>query len=130
MRLKYAMLVYPVRTPWTGTNLTESLHPKNGWEVMLDGNIIRICQGTKTHTVISATMLRWAEVEEEPEAVENEPMMINTSGSLVPGKIAPSVQFVTMPAPPPKPQVVLSELPKEAPVQPPKRRGRPPKKPV
>jgi len=130
MRLKYAMLVYPVRTPWTGTNLTESLHPKNGWEVMLDGNIIRICQGTKTHTVISATMLRWAEVEEEPEAIENEPMMINTSGSLVPGKIAPSVQFVTMPAPPPKPQVVLSELPKEAPVQPPKRRGRPPKKPV
>jgi hypothetical protein len=130
MRLKYAMLVYPVRTPWTGTNLTESLHPKNGWEVMLDGNIIRICQGTKTHTVISATMLRWAEVEEEPEAIENEPMIINTSGSLVPGKIAPSVQFVTMPVPPPKPQVVLSELPKEAPVQPPKRRGRPPKKPV
>ena len=65
MRLKYAMLVYPVRTPWTGTNLTESLHPKNGWELMLDGSILRICQGTKTHTVISATMLRWAEVEEE-----------------------------------------------------------------
>ena len=130
MRLKYAMLVYPVRTPWTGTNLTESLHPKNGWEVMLDGNIIRICQGTKTHTVISATMLRWAEVEEDPEALENEPIIITTSGSLAPGKIAPSVQFVTMPVPPPKPQVVLSELPKEAPVQPPKRRGRPPKKPV
>jgi hypothetical protein len=126
MRLKYAMLVYPVRTPWTGTNLTESLHPKNGWELMLDGSILRICQGTKTHTVISATMLRWAEVEEDAEAVENEPMIINTSGSLVPGTIAPSVQFMTMPVPPPKPQVVLSELP-EPPVQAPKRRGRPPK---
>jgi|688.fasta_scaffold276515_4 hypothetical protein len=127
MRLKYAMLVYPVRTPWTGTNLTESLHPKNGWEVMLDGNIIRICQGTKTHTVISATMLRWAEVEEESEEAEKKQ---HETSYMLPGAKDAIFQYMTMPAPPPKPQVVLSELPKEAPVQPPKRRGRPPKKPV
>lgn len=123
MRLKYAMLVYPVRTPWTGTNLTESLHPKNGWELMLDGSILRICQGTKTHTVISATMLRWAEVEEEAEEAEKKP---TSTGFMLPGAKEAIFQYMTMEVPPPKPQVVLSELP-EPPVQAPKRRGRPPK---
>lgn len=127
MRLKNIQLLCQVKTPWQ-SNYYDSIENKPGYEFRILGDFLHIQKDGKTLMVIHASMVRCAEVVEE--VTEPEPVIINTSGSLVPGTVAPSMQLVTMPMPPPKPHVVMSELPKQAPVQPPKRRGRPPKNPV
>jgi hypothetical protein len=104
MRLKSAMLVHPIRTPWNGTNLTESLSPRDGWEVSVVGDMIHLVKDGEVRTIVSMAMLRWAEVaeKEEPEASPATPPTLH---DLLPN--------------PPQPVTVTL-----------KRRGRPPKKSV
>lgn len=102
MRLKSAMLVHPIRTPWNGNNLTESLAPRDGWEVSVVGDMIHLTKDGEVRTIVSMAMLRWAEVAEKEEP----PMRL---------------------APPLLPYGSLTKTPEPATPEP-KRRGRPPKK--
>lgn len=101
MRLKSAMLVHPIRTPWNGTNLTESLSPRDGWAISVVGDMIHLVKDGEVRTIVSMAMLRWAEVAEKEEP-----------------KVTPPILHDLLPNPP---QPVASA---------PKRRGRPPKKSV
>jgi hypothetical protein len=70
MRLKSAMLVHPIRTPWNGSNLTESLAPRDGWEISVVGDMIHLTRNGEVRTIVSMAMLRWAEVAEKEEPVQ------------------------------------------------------------
>jgi len=101
MRLKSAMLVHPIRTPWNGTNLTESLSPRDGWDVSVVGDMIHLVKDGEVRTIVSMAMLRWAEVAEKEEP-----------------KVTSPILHDQLPNPPQPVTVTL------------KRRGRPPKKSV
>lgn len=117
MRLKSAMLVHPIRTPWTGNNLTESLIPRDGWEIAVLDGMMHIRKAGESHTIVSLSMLRWAEVDVPP--------------AIVAPAFAPKVPF-KIDEHPDAPKNMLrynAIVTNDAPVQP-KRRGRPPKKSV
>lgn len=103
MRLKSAMLVHPIRTPWTGNNLTESLMPKDGWEIAVMGEMIHLRKNGESHTIVSPSMLRWAEVD----VATAKPTPIKLDHEPTPAQAATSKT--------------------DTPAAPPKRRGRPPK---
>lgn len=109
MRLKSAMLVHPIRTPWTGNNLTESLIPRDGWEIAVMGEMIHLRKNGESHTIVALSMLRWAEVD--VAAVKSSPIILAPESMLewLPPSQAQASQ---------KAEVIATT---------PKRRGRPPK---
>jgi hypothetical protein len=99
MRLVNVHLLYAVKAPW-GSQYSEMLQPRPGYDIVWDGPWLRIMRDGKCVQVIAQSMVRSAEVVQEPEPVIE--------------------LHVTNPE-------HLKVIEEHAPVQPQKRRGRPPK---
>lgn len=68
MNLKTLHLLYPIKLPWS-VHYSEFVEPRDDWKASIEGGLIYIRQAGVTKFIISAAMLRFAEVADEP-AVE------------------------------------------------------------
>jgi len=67
MNLKTLHLLYPIKLPWS-VHYSEFVEPRDDWKASIEGGLIYIRQAGITKFIISAAMLRFAEVVDEPEA--------------------------------------------------------------
>lgn len=68
MNLKTLHLLYPIKLPWS-VHYSEFVEPRDDWKASIEGGLIYIRQAGLTKFIISAAMLRFAEVvDEQPEA--------------------------------------------------------------
>ena len=66
MNLKTLHLLYPIKLPWS-VHYSEFVEPRDDWKATIEGGLIYIRQAGITKFIISAAMLRFAEVVDEPE---------------------------------------------------------------
>ncbi len=67
MNLKTLHLLYPIKLPWS-VHYSEFVEPRDDWKATIEGGLIYIRQAGITKFIISAAMLRFAEVADEPVA--------------------------------------------------------------
>jgi hypothetical protein len=67
MNLKTLHLLYPIKLPWS-VHYSEFVEPRDDWKASIEGGLIYIRQAGITKFIISAAMLRFAEVADEPVA--------------------------------------------------------------
>ena len=105
MRLVNVFLLFPVKAPWS-TQYSESLSPKEGFEVIVIGDWLHIRKDGVTRQVISTSMVRCADVVQEapPAPAPVERVRIDANATMT-----------------------MTPEPVELPPPPVKRRGRPPK---
>ena len=114
MRFVSVHLLYPVKAPWS-PQYTEMLIPRQGYEIIFEDGWLRIMLCGKCVQVISPSMVRCAEVDQT--YVERVRIDANATMTMTP---TPVELHVTNPE-------HLKVIEQHAPVQPQKRRGRPPK---
>lgn len=67
MNLKTLHLLYPIKLPWS-VHYSEFVEPRDDWKASIEGGLIYIRQAGVTKFIISAAMLRFAEMADEPVA--------------------------------------------------------------
>ena len=81
MNLKTLHLLYPIKLPWS-VHYSEFVEPRDDWKATIEGNLIYIRQAGITRFIISAAMLRFAEVVED--AAPQAPVAASTPPSTPP----------------------------------------------